>query len=232
MRKLLFFFLIYPSLFGLTACKQPEAETAKPEVKLENKDEKSTGSVMPANDEGVDHIVFKFDAATNQYEADKAFLVTISEPEKAILAYFAASANAGCDLEGNCKLTEALGLGKQGSKVHQELLTKWFKKDKKLEEIVKNKFKVTQQGDPQHKLIDNLQLRRNSENEVDIRFLYKFITKEKEGMQEGEDAYEIDKQKGEIRLILHKVLHEDIPPAMQEKAASTAVPKGVKVRKK
>lgn len=229
---------LYIAFLGLTACKQPADEkvdtNATNEAKVDTTNEsvkKAAGSVMPASDEGVDHIVFKFDAASNDYQADKAFLATLPEPEKAILAYYAASANAGCDLQGNCKLTEALGLGKQGSKEHQDLLTKWFKKDKKVEDFIKKKFAVTQQGDPQHKLIDNLQLRRES-NEVDVRFLYKFITKDREGMQEGEDAYEIDKNQGVIRLILHKVLHEDIPPAMQEKAQSTTAPRGVKVRKK
>jgi hypothetical protein len=211
------------AFLGLIACKDKAVTLPQ----LPNKESvEATNKAVSTSPEVVEdeaHIVFKFDANANDYAADKAFIATTSEAEKAILAYYSASVNAGCDTEGNCKLTEALGLGKQGSQAHKDLLLKWFKKDKNVEEMTKKNCPITLQGDAKHKFLDNLQLRRNG-NEIDVHFLYKFMTSDKEGMQEGEDSFEVDN--GVIRPILHKILHEDVPAAMQTQAQTTNVGKG------
>jgi hypothetical protein len=59
----------------------------------------------------------------------------LSEPLRAIAAYYAAMQGSGC-LGDTCGLTSALGLGWQGSSAHQGIIEQWFKGDKTAKELL------------------------------------------------------------------------------------------------
>jgi len=60
----------------------------------------------------------------------------LNEPLKALTAFYAAMGGTMCDGE-NCKLTTALGLGKQGSHKHKALIKIYFPNDKVAETLLK-----------------------------------------------------------------------------------------------
>ena len=60
----------------------------------------------------------------------------LTEPLKAIAAYYGAMAGSNCN-GTSCELTTALGLGNQGSEAHKSILGKWFKKDKTAKQLLK-----------------------------------------------------------------------------------------------
>jgi hypothetical protein len=70
----------------------------------------------------------------NKSEIDK-----LSEPLRAIAALYSGLAGSNCS-NGNCELTIALGLGKQGSKLQIDLVKKWFPKDKVAEQLISQNF--------------------------------------------------------------------------------------------
>jgi hypothetical protein len=69
----------------------------------------------------------KIKVATINYYSIKQ----LNEPLKALAAYYSSIAGSNCNLDESneeiCDLTSALGLGKQGSEIHQAILKKWFK---------------------------------------------------------------------------------------------------------
>ena len=62
-------------------------------------------------------------------DIDTNVIKKLSEPLKAVAAFYSAMGGTMCDGE-NCELTTALGLGKQGSEKHIELLKRYFSEDK------------------------------------------------------------------------------------------------------
>jgi hypothetical protein len=60
---------------------------------------------------------------------DREGISKLSEPFKALAAFYAALAGSLCEGD-SCGLTTALGLGKQGSVLHQSLIKKYFPNDK------------------------------------------------------------------------------------------------------
>ena len=58
---------------------------------------------------------------------------------KAIAALYSGLGGSNCN-NGNCELTTALGLGKQGSQVQKDLVKKWFGKDKAAEQLIAQDF--------------------------------------------------------------------------------------------
>ncbi|MFD2968302.1 hypothetical protein [Sphingobacterium bambusae] len=59
----------------------------------------------------------------------------LKAPIKALAAFYAAMGGSGCDGE-TCKLTTALGLGKQGSDAHKKLIQDYFPDDKVAKTVV------------------------------------------------------------------------------------------------
>lgn len=68
-------------------------------------------------------------------DIDTITTAQLSEPIKALAAFYAALGGTLCDGE-HCKLTTALGLGKQGSEQHKELIKKYFPNDKVAETVL------------------------------------------------------------------------------------------------
>lgn len=67
---------------------------------------------------------------------NKPIIDKLSEPLKAIAAYYSALGGSNCN-SSKCELTTALGLGKQGSDDHIKILKKWFKTDKSSQQLIK-----------------------------------------------------------------------------------------------
>lgn len=69
-------------------------------------------------------------------EIDTLAIEKLSEPLKALAAFYAAMGGTMCSGE-YCDLTTALGLGKQGSDKHKHLIKKYFPKDKAAATVLK-----------------------------------------------------------------------------------------------
>ncbi|RZK40167.1 MAG: hypothetical protein EOO61_06695, partial [Hymenobacter sp.] len=95
-------------------------------------------TVQSADTTKTESAVYKIVVKTSSIPGDIDTLVTrnLSEPVKALTAFYAAMGGTMCDGE-TCKLTTALGLGKQGSDRHKELIKKYFPGDKVAETVVK-----------------------------------------------------------------------------------------------
>jgi hypothetical protein len=59
----------------------------------------------------------------------------LSEPLKAIAAFYSGLGGTNCEND-ECELTKALGLGKQGSKEHKQIISKWLPSDKAAMQVV------------------------------------------------------------------------------------------------
>lgn len=69
-------------------------------------------------------------------EIDTTTIVRLNEPLKALTAFYSAMGGSYCS-EEFCDLTTALGLGKQGSDRHKNLIKKYFPNDKVAETVLK-----------------------------------------------------------------------------------------------
>lgn len=80
----------------------------------------------------------------------KGTIAGLPEPLKAIVAYFGVLYSTNCvsdSLGQRCELTEALGLGRQGSAKQTELLEKWFRNDTLVDKLKRDwNFRVAEQG--------------------------------------------------------------------------------------
>lgn len=69
-------------------------------------------------------------------EIDTTTIAKLNEPLKALTAFYSAMGGTMCSGEF-CDLTTALGLGKQGSEKHKNLIKKYFPNDKVAETVLK-----------------------------------------------------------------------------------------------
>jgi hypothetical protein len=70
-------------------------------------------------------------AEINQKDIEK-----LNEPLRALAAYYSALWGSNCNRDDSCDLTTALGLGKQNSVEHKELLKKWLPKDSVVKKMI------------------------------------------------------------------------------------------------
>jgi hypothetical protein len=82
-------------------------------------------STIPMNDQY--SIIRKNDSLPGAIDRDA--INRLSAPYKAVAAFYAALAGSLCEGD-SCGLTTALGLGKQGSALHQTMIKKYFPNDK------------------------------------------------------------------------------------------------------
>lgn len=82
--------------------------------------------------------VYKIILRTNSVpgDIDTTVIEKLTEPIRALTAFYAAMGGTMCDGE-NCELTTALGLGKQGSEQHKNIIKKYFPADKVAETVLK-----------------------------------------------------------------------------------------------
>lgn len=73
-------------------------------------------------------------------EINQSDINKLDEPLRAIAAYYSGLGGSNCTQDSNfvenCNLTDALGLGNQGSEKHKALLKKWFPKDKAAKQLI------------------------------------------------------------------------------------------------
>ncbi len=78
-------------------------------------------------------------------EIDTTTIEKLNEPLKALTAFYSAMGGTMCSGE-YCDLTTALGLGKQGSDSHKNLIKKYFPKDKVAETVLKQECYLRPSG--------------------------------------------------------------------------------------
>jgi len=82
----------------------------------------------------------KFDSSVNkkvlEAEINQKDIDKLNEPLRALCAYYSAYSGSGCDRDGKCPLTTALGLGNQGSDEHKKILIKWFPNDSIVQRMI------------------------------------------------------------------------------------------------
>lgn len=122
--------LIYCSLIGCQRAADTNQSTATSEVITDSiatidADTNVWLSTIPMNDQYT--IIRKNDSLPGAIDRDA--IDRLSTPYKAVAAFYASLAGSLCEGD-SCGLTTALGLGKQGSALHQSLIKKYFPNDK------------------------------------------------------------------------------------------------------
>ncbi|GHE23538.1 hypothetical protein [Sphingobacterium griseoflavum] len=128
---------------------------------------------------------------------DYAVASQLKEPIQAMAAFYAAMGGSGCDGE-KCKLTTALGLGRQGSDAHQTLITKYFPNDKVAQTVVEQDCYLRPSGASNFSDYDYLRITEYGDSvRVDYRLLQ--YSQGKETWTEGPDLYVLEDE------VFHKV---------------------------
>lgn len=136
------YLLVITFIFSFFSCVQ-ENKTSDKKIKKELKlTDKSVKFLWRAN---------KFDKelkdTINTICINEEYCKTISDPEKAVLGYIATFIGNECEWDGDytedrsnlkCRINSSLKLGYQCSEKHLSFLKKWFKKDTKILEELKN----------------------------------------------------------------------------------------------
>ena len=180
------------------ACNSPEKKETNEEVK------KDTTEAKPAVAEVVDNstVIYRFKGAETYINKD--YLKTISEQEKALLAYYCYFFNTSCADSKHCQLTEALGLGEQNSKEHQKLVLKWFTDDETVQ-LAKEGGRITPNGSKNMGWYEDLRIEKKG-TLISVRYLSAWSTPTMEGKGKGTDEYEFEPTR--IKIIGR--LHEDV----------------------
>ncbi len=95
-------------------------------------------------------IVLRKNLYSNEYlrlpgQVDTTITLRLNEHLKAVAALYAAMVGTNCD-NGICELTTALGLGKQGSEQHKNIIRQYFPEDKVAEAVVRQDCYVRPSG--------------------------------------------------------------------------------------
>ncbi|WP_437921954.1 hypothetical protein [Sphingobacterium sp. LRF_L2] len=125
MKGLHFYLVFIGILFLISACQQGEKQRSLNKQSVNTKTAQ-VDSVNYTLIEASDEIPGRIDTTA----------ITQLEPKiRALAAFYAALGGSSCDGE-YCKLTLALGLGKQGSDIHKKLIKHYFPQDKVAETVV------------------------------------------------------------------------------------------------
>lgn len=111
----------------------------------------------------------------------------LKKPIKALAAFYAAMGGSGCDGE-TCKLTTALGLGKQGSDEQKKLIQTYFPDDKVAKTVVAQDCYLRPSGASTFSDYDFLRIREYGDT---VRVDYKLLqyNRGEENWTEGPDIY-------------------------------------------
>lgn len=102
---------------------------------------------------------------------DSAVIAQLDEPLKALAAFYAAMGGTDCNGE-NCGLTTALGLGKQGSPAHQNLIKKYFPEDKVAQTVLAQDCYLRPSGASTFSDFQSLKFTRSQDSvQVDYRLM-------------------------------------------------------------
>lgn len=120
-------------------------------------------------------------------EIDTTTIEKLNEPLKALTAFYSAMGGTMCDGE-YCELTTALGLGKQGSDSHKNLIKKYFPKDKVATAVLKQDCYLRPSGASSFSDFEFLTITDKGDTVyVDYRLMY--YNRGEIDMTEGPDIY-------------------------------------------
>lgn len=131
---------------------------------------------------------------------------SLGEAEKAILAYYCLEFNTSCMDARHCKLTEALGLGEQGSSEHLNLVAKWLK-DQETKDLVKMGGRVTPNGAEPLAWFERITMLRDG-NSVQVFYISNWVSHDLHGKGQGYGNYLI--QNGEVKVLSRNHVDIDI----------------------
>lgn len=119
------------------------------------------------------------------------YIKNSSEQEKALLAYYCYFFNTSCKDSRHCQLTEALGLGEQGSKEQKALVSKWFN-DAETLDLAKEGGRITPDGAKNMAWYEEIKLVKKGSDLVCVRYLSTWKTPNQEGKGRGTDEYQFE----------------------------------------
>lgn len=176
--------LLLSLAIGLQACNQPkqtDQQTAK-----ERSDD--TTHDAPMQDSVRYELIHQADTIPGHI--NDAVVSQLKEPIKALAAFYAAMGGTDCDGE-RCKLTTALGLGKQGSEAQQKLIARYFPNDKVAQTVLEQNCYLRPSGASS---FSDFAFLRVTEHGDTIRVDYKLMNynQGKETWISGPDVYLIN----------------------------------------
>lgn len=135
---------------------------------------------------------------------DANAIQNLKEPYKGLLALYSAMGGTNCDGE-NCELTTALGLGKQGSDMHEALIKKYFATDKVAQAVLAQHCYLRPSGastftDYEHLFLSVIK------DTVKVNYKLMYYDHGKSGYTKGSDVYVL---KGyEFKMLKRKLWSE------------------------
>lgn len=141
------------------------------ESEVQNPATKETYKLITKNNPNIDTLVIK----------------KLTEPLKGLAAFYAAMGGTGCDGK-NCKLTTGLGLGKQGSEQHKNLIKKYFPNDNVAEKVLKDECYMAPNNASIYSEYKYLTI-TNLGDTVKVDYNLVFYNKENQDWIKGPDIY-------------------------------------------
>ena len=183
----------------LVSCNNSEKTEPVKEVEVKT-DTAKTKPVVVENDNAVD--IYRFKGGEPYINTE--YLNTITEEEKALLAYYCYFFNTSCADSKHCQLTEALGLGEQNSKEHKKLVEKWFTDDE-TKQLAKEGGRITPNGSKNMGWFEELKIAKKGDL-ITVRYASAWSTPTSSGKGKGTDEYQFEPNR--IKVIGR--LHEDL----------------------
>lgn len=179
--------LLVGGMLWMCACNQPKQTDN--DAAANRKDD--TTHDAPAQDSVTYQLIHATDSIPGHI--DDGVASQLKEPMKALAAFYAAMGGTGCDGE-KCKLTTALGLGRQGSAEHKKLIANYFPNDKVANTVLAQDCYLRPSGASSFSDFANL---RFTEYGDTVRVDYKLLqyNQGKETWTEGPDLYTIQDNK-------------------------------------
>ncbi len=167
------------------SCNSPEEKKELPvEVKTDTvkAPEKTISSAKSDTIE-----VYRYKGA--EVYINNEFIKSATEEEKALFGYYCYFFNTSCADSKHCKLTEALGLGEQNSKAHQQLVLKWFN-DSETVDLAKEGGRITPTGTKNKSWYEELRMIKKGGGLVIVQYISAWSTPSLNGKGKGLDEYE------------------------------------------
>lgn len=120
-------------------------------------------------------------------KVDNNTIKKLTEPQKGLLALYSAMGGSNCTNE-TCDLTTALGLGKQGSDLHKNMIKKYFPNDKRAQYIIDYNCYLRPSGASSFSEFDYLSI-LDREDTVTVNYTLYYVTGLEANTTNGRDVY-------------------------------------------
>jgi hypothetical protein len=117
-------------------------------VQADSLDTKNTDTAITPKETHTE-VIYKIILTNENNHINTKDINKLNEPLKALAALYAALGGTNCMNEEDattCELTTALGLGKQGSDIHKNLIKKYFANDKLADAVIKQDCSLPPSG--------------------------------------------------------------------------------------